>query len=397
MGHDEELASSALPVTVADLQAAIARAHEQNSLTEIEWPDDLGRFPDASLLPWIFPVAVDANALRDEILRVGKPRTILANAASQGVLRLDRAPHVIDEVFDHYIEWATDRGVPAASVWQRWQSTYLPLLRCVDVPAGLTEGEQSARITFLATSTTRYGDPDDVPIATLAILMAAPLLSRDKAPLRAVYGDGFDHVAHAKWIDKLRAGGGDLGAISSYLHAATALAAGVGIGSYYGVKSLVARIGWPMAIAVTLAGAAAFSLLVPVENKRSSSRLSGRFSGLDVLPAELPRQSAGWASFAPPQRPRSNRCHQRHPTGHSSRRRLAATRRSPEPAYTLSRVAPEARSAPSNLVTSCADDYPARLAGRPRFARRQLRSSPAFDQPTPGRLQLGKARVRRGC
>jgi len=386
--HYEELISQARLRTAADLQVAISRAHEKNSLAEIEWPDDLGRFPDATLLPWIFPVAVDANALRDEILRVGQPRTVLANAANQGVLRLYCAPHVIEEVADHHVEWATDRGVSADAVWDRWQTTYLPLLRCVDVPTDLTEGEQAARLTFLATSTTRYGDPDDVPIATVAILLAAPLLSRDKAPLRAVYGKGFDHVAHAEWIDKLRAGG-DLGPIGTYLYLATALATGVGSGSYHGVKTLVRRAGWPIVIAAGLASVAAYSLLVPAENKRTIK------SALGTVLGALAETIGGIAELRATALAQFESLSPAAPDWAQFEKELGSD-------ATLTRACMHtlARSPRSTLsAVELSDQLRGRLSGTPRGpakVRHALRNSPAFDQPTPGRFQLGAAVVHRG-
>lgn len=388
MEHCEKLVSRARLVTAADLQAAITRAHEQNSLAEIEWPDDLGRFPDAKLLPWIFPVAVDANALRDEILRVGKPRTVLANAASQGVLRLYCAPHVIEDVSDHYVEWATERGVPADSVWHLWQSTYLPLLHCVDVPTDLTEGEQAARLTFLATSTTSDGDPDDVPIATLAILLAAPLLSRDKAPLRAVYGEGFDHLAHAKWIDKLRAGG-NLGPIGTYLHVATALAAGLGNGSYHVVKSLVLRAGWPIVIAAGLASVAAYSLLVPAENKRTTNSALGTVLGV------LAKTIGGIAELRAAALAQFESLSPAAPDWAQFEAGLGS-----DAALTRACMHTLARSPRSTLsAVELSDQLRGRLSGTPcgpAKVRAVLRHSPAFDQTTRGRFQLGTALVHSG-
>jgi hypothetical protein len=55
-------------------------------------------------------------------------------------------------------------------------------------------------------------------------VLNAALLSKDKAPGRAVYGETHDHVAHAQWRGELSAVG-DLGPLGRLVHALNALLA----------------------------------------------------------------------------------------------------------------------------------------------------------------------------
>jgi predicted nucleic acid-binding protein len=371
----------------ARLRVAINSVHQQDLLAGIKWPDDHGRFPDAPLHPWIFPIVVDANALRDEILRVGQPRTVLANAANQGVLRLYCAAHVIKEVTDHYGQWATDKGVPAAAVCDRWRTTYLPLLRCVEVPSDLTGGEQAERLAFLASSPSRYGDPDDVPSATLAILLAAPLLSRDKGPLRAVYGEGFDHVGHGRWIDKLRAGG-DLGPIGGYLQGATAIITGVGTASYYGLNAVVRRAGWQNSIAAGLAGAAAYTVMVRAETKRSIRMALGKLLGAlaEALGGMAELRAAALAQFESLSPAAPDWAQVQDELGGDATLTRACM-------HNLAR-SPRGMLSAGELSDQLRGQLPGTPCG-PAKVRQALRNSPAFAQPTPGRFQLGAALIRR--
>jgi predicted nucleic acid-binding protein len=258
------------------IETAVRGMHRQSSQATITLPNEYGAFGEAGL-PTVFPMVIDANALRDELLRTTRKnqRTILCNAANSGVLRLFCAAHVVEEVHKHAAEWATTQGLDPAAVQAVWETSYLPLLRCVAIPEPLTTARENERLAVLADPTSRYGDPDDVPTATLALLLGAPLLSKDASPLRAVYGDGFDHVAHARWLRALAAGG-DLGPLSQYMQTASMATFAVGYGIYAAVKGLARRVSLPWLVGSAVATALG-SLLISPEEKQRARMTAGRF------------------------------------------------------------------------------------------------------------------------
>lgn len=200
------------PVDPMVLAAAMVRSnlreqHLAHSADPIVGPDDSGRFPDAPCPPR--PVVVDANRLYHDLLPAcrGDRRGVLVTAANYGGLRLFCERHVIEEVYEHAARWADSGKIDRAVFLGRWTREYLPLLRVVDVPAGLLTAEESGRIEVLRSSELKgFGDPDDVPTATLAIVLSAFLLSEDKAPVRAAYGHGVDLAEREKWLAVLKAG-----------------------------------------------------------------------------------------------------------------------------------------------------------------------------------------------
>lgn len=243
-----------LPPHAAELhiQQLVGTLHRQTHGAPIAYADSAGAFPATVLLPRVFPLVLDANMIRGELIRmVGNGRTVLVNAANSGVFRLFVAQHVVDEVWEHYATWARRKKVAAADVREAWESALLPLLRCVTVPDGWTTADESTRLARLARPAPD-GDPDDVPTATLALLLGAPLLSRDGKPLDAVYGSGFDKKAHMEWLNALRAGG-DLGPLGQYLQLGTNLIALLGKGVIGGLRAAAGRWSWS-AVLLTVAG-----------------------------------------------------------------------------------------------------------------------------------------------
>jgi predicted nucleic acid-binding protein len=191
---------SALPPHDAELQVErlVRSLHRQANVSPIEFADNAGAFPSVILLPQASPLVLDANMIRGELIRIARTgRTVLVNAANSGVFRLFVAQHVVDEVWEHYATWARRKNVDAVDVRKVWEAELLPLLRCVSIPDGWTTVDESSRIATLARPGPD-GDPDDVPTATLALLLGAPLLSRDGKPLDAVYGPDFDQDAHTR-------------------------------------------------------------------------------------------------------------------------------------------------------------------------------------------------------
>lgn len=190
---------------VAQLREVLRAGHLANAREPITGVADDGAFLDSLL--WGSagqPVVVDANWLRNDLLRfcLRQEQTIMLTAANSGLLRLYCARHVLDEVDEHHATWALAKGLPAADVLHSWRQNYLPLLRRVDPPIGLLTVHEQARIDVL-----HVRDPDDVPSATLALLLQAPLVSGDKRPTQAVYGSGAAVRRQADLLELLRVAG----------------------------------------------------------------------------------------------------------------------------------------------------------------------------------------------
>ena len=209
------------------VQGLLIDAHRRNAKLPIEGPDELGAFPAGGGRAWgllsagVPPVVVDANPLRNDILRACRSgRTVLVTAANVGALRLYVASHVIKEVHRHGDRWAGEAGIPSAEFWACWQREYLPLLRVVDdrhLSLDLLDREERRRLARLAVE-----DSDDVPSAILALALGAFFLSEDHAAVRAVYGQDFDLDAHRGWLAVLRSSG-DAGELGKMVFAASML------------------------------------------------------------------------------------------------------------------------------------------------------------------------------
>jgi predicted nucleic acid-binding protein len=147
------------------------------------------------------PVVVDAMVLRDDLRRAIRFRkaTALLDAADSG-LRLYCADHVAKELERHLPEWIGDLIDPAEGR-RLFERHYLRKLRVVTVPPGPLHPDEASRIDKLRATGSR-----DVPTAILALMLNAPVLTRDKALLRAVYGDAADVDALAEWLGIALAG-----------------------------------------------------------------------------------------------------------------------------------------------------------------------------------------------
>jgi predicted nucleic acid-binding protein len=273
-----------MPETDA-LRETISSMHRYSTSAPIKLADSAGAFP-ATLLPFVFPVVIDANALRNDLIRTtGRgDRTVLVSAANSGVLRLFCARHVVDEVWKYLPEWSKKAKLLEEDVARTWASQYLPLLRCVDLPDGLLSGDQAERIRRLSVAGTKDGDPDDVPTATLALLLRAPLLSKDRKALRAVYGPDLDYEAHVQWLDALRSGG-DMGPLGQFFVAAGLLAAGIAAGTFKAVVAIIKSVPWPLLVLFGILGGVAFRYLISSEMKgkvAESTRTAAR-EGWELL------------------------------------------------------------------------------------------------------------------
>lgn len=235
-------------------------------------PDAHGRFP-AARVEIVPPVIVDANVLRNDITyacRNEESRTILVNAANTGFIRLFCAAHVVGEVADHFEEWCDQTGVEVARFESVWTTHYLPLLRLVaEIPQGLLSANEEKQIGILART-----DPDDVPSATLALLIGGFYLSEDIPATTAVYGRSRTPEQLREWRQALAAGG-DAGAIYSMFEAAIVAArlAGMGLGGL--ISAGRALPPWLQGVAAATAATGAFHAWqnFDVEHRKGLARL----------------------------------------------------------------------------------------------------------------------------
>jgi predicted nucleic acid-binding protein len=219
------------------LRGMIADRHKASAVAPIRFPGPEGAFPgDILLRPP--PVVVDANVLRNDILRACRTgqRTVLVTAANAGLLRLFCAKHVYLEVIEHSDDWTAGGPVTCDAFLRAWLLEYLPLIRVVPLGEGhlswLDPGELE-RIRRLAEP---GQDPDDVPSAVLALLLEAFFLSEDGNPLRAVYG--VVPPRHREWVNILKAGG-DAGELAKNFTLAVNITALAG----HGLASGARRVG----------------------------------------------------------------------------------------------------------------------------------------------------------
>ncbi|MEV1319446.1 PIN domain-containing protein [Micromonospora arborensis] len=361
----------------------LEQAHRRNSASPVSTPDERGRFAPA-MLPEVFPVVVDANALRDDLLRVaaGKGRTLMLNAANSGVLRLFCAPHVVEEVEQHLEEWSAQKRLEPPAVRAAWRGYVAPLLRCVQVPDGLTTVVEQRRLGFLAqrSHVGDYCDPDDVPTATLAILLNAALLSKDRAPLRAVYGEMHDHLAHAQRLNELRAVG-DLGPLGGLIGALNALLGVAVDGLFHGAFATARRVPWPWLVVGALATAGTIRYLVAPETRhRLQTVLGMSLSSVSAAVAEVlaHREDAKrqFATLLPVQPGWHEITEHRNPAATLTRACLHHLAHSPQSDLSAKEL--------TELLWRTGDV----AAGEARV-RSTLRGMAAFSEPGRGRFQVG--------
>lgn len=155
--------------------------------------------PDAVLA--VRPAIIDTNVLKSDVFQAcfKGHRTAVLDAGENG-LRLYCSEHVIGEFEEHLAEWV-EGLLPLETVQAVFERHYLPILRVVKVPSGPLHPAEAERIARLEAV-----DPDDVPTAILALLLHAPVLTRDGPLLRAVYGDDVDIASRKEWLDLALAG-----------------------------------------------------------------------------------------------------------------------------------------------------------------------------------------------
>src|SRR5450759_627050 len=233
-------------------------------------PDETGEFPVAlgtvgrplflalNQPMAVRPVVVDSNALRADLLHALKTgrRTALLDASNGYGLRPFCPSHVAMEVEEHFSEWVAGHA-DEAEARLLFEGQYRPLLRVVTVPSGPLHTDEATRIRRLEDR-----DPDDIPTAILALMLDAPVLTRDSALLRAVHGEDVDLDQHGKWVD-LALAGRVLGDTDRAAWGATAVIQLGGYAGVAGLRSLVRIFGrLPLPAQVILLGAAGAALFI---------------------------------------------------------------------------------------------------------------------------------------
>lgn len=263
------------PEEIARLfRGVVAGTHKDSAVAPIRFPGPEGGFPrDILLRPP--PVVVDANVLRNDILRACRTgqRTVLATAANAGLLRLFCAQHVYDEVIEHADDWTASGTVTRDAFLRRWLLEYLPLIRIVPVGEGQLAWLSPAELARIRHLARPDQDPDDVPSAVLALLLEAFFLSEDRKPLHAVYGDAYPAGRHQEWVSILKAGG-DAGELGKTLTLAVNLTALAGHGVASGARRLAAATSPWLLVAVGL-GAAWWCLKRPAGTRQRVVSVAG--------------------------------------------------------------------------------------------------------------------------
>lgn len=289
------------------LRGIVADTHKSSAVAPIRFPDPQGAFPgDILLRPP--PVVVDANVLRNDILRACRTggRTVLVTAANAGLLRLFCAEHVYLEVIEHSGDWTATGAVTRDAFLRRWLLEYLPLIRVVTIGEGYLAWLDPAELARIRRLAEPGQDPDDVPSAVLALLLEAFFLSEDAKPLRAVYGDA-DMVKHREWVSILKAGG-DVGELGKTFTLAVNLTALAGHGLASGTRRIAAATS-PWLLVAAVLGAAWWYLKRPASTRQRVASMAESFLtcvlGAAIAYEEVQGQfisaapkTPGWASLA---------------------------------------------------------------------------------------------------
>ena len=330
------------------------------------------------------PVVVDSNALRGDLLHAIKTgrRTALLDAADGYGIRPFCPEHVALEVKEHFSEWLAKNG-DEAEARRIFDQQYRPLLRVVAVPSGPLHPEEAGRIDRL-----RKKDADDVPTAILALMLDAPVLTRDHALLQAVHGDDVDLEAQKRWVDLAQAGR----VLSDTDRAAWGTAAVVqlaGYGAYSGVRALLRLLAsLPLPAQAIILGTAAVALYLGRSRLAETAKSSGEALRAiaeqlgPVIGQLLSERELALAMLLAARPPSGRDAYYEMPGIPEASSAEALTRLC---LYALSRS--EARSA-----ASLARDLPRHLGvpvGEAKV-RLVLRATSCFHRIPPGRYQVGR-------
>lgn len=122
----------------------------------------------------VHPCVADAMTLIQDVMRnvTDGQQTALMGAVEVGTIRLLCTEKVGAEVEEHLEEICIARGVDVDAAWEVWDLDHWPHLWVVNLPVGTVV---DPRVNLVALE-----DPDDVPTAELALLLAATVLSDDQ-------------------------------------------------------------------------------------------------------------------------------------------------------------------------------------------------------------------------
>lgn len=342
---------------------------------------DISQADPSPTLPWgrsgppnLF--VVDTNVLRADIFyrcrHPAAPTQLIAQAAA-GMTRLYCAPHVVDELWEHYPEWSVREGIEASEFLAIWESEYVGNLRVVSgVDRAMLADDERASIDMLEDR-----DADDVPLAVLACVLHAPILSRDGALLTSLLGeDGARSVQD--WLPIVHAGV-NAGVIDEAFDSATVVASALVVASFEGAAAIwkilpnAIRFGILLGLAVVLP---ALWKRVPPDVKSAMGADIGALAGtVDSLMIERRTSLASLAAAAPlgPERQAlATRAGVQNVLGRALVMLLGRDRR-------RSLSAAEAAKALPHLG----------VAQSVAYVRRELRSRECFIEISPGRWQLG--------
>ena len=308
--------------------------------------------PDAGP-PAVRPVVADARVLLRDVAKACRQerRTILANLAGVGTIRLFCARSVLDEFAAGAVRHAARLRVPLDVYLRRWEAEYLPLLNSVD-PGGARCVDHSA---------------------ALALRIGAFLLSTDDRSVRAVYGTGFDLRSHAEWVAVLGAADDATGAL---LRSAGGVSELAGRGGVAGVRWVWNNVS-PWAVA-GIAAVAGFSLWSAApEDRRRILRGAGAVAGfVGEMAVEHQVASDVFASMTAPV-----------PAWTDLVRDVSAeTVRAQACAHTLAR-SPAMDRSPAELAT---DLPPLPVSTSQTILRATLRRHAFFHESHRGRWRLGR-------
>jgi predicted nucleic acid-binding protein len=331
------------------------------------------------------PAVVDTNVLKSDVLQAcfRAHQTALLLSGEYG-LRLFCSEHVIAEFEEHLEEWVAGL-LPVETVRAVFERYYVPILRVVRVPSGPLHSDEAERIARLRTV-----DPDDVPTAILAMLLHAPVLTRDRPLLRAVHGDDADIDSRQEWLDVALAGR-TLSETDKQMWAAGAGLDLMGRGTVAGTRAVVRAVGSlppVLQLAVMLAGIGMG--IVAIANRKSIADAASRAGrgfvelyGPAIATWYQERQlSIAWVHAADPPLLQAGTASGL-PLAPSALGRSALTRVC---IYALGR-APEGLSAEA-LASALPTDLP--MATGVAKVRQVLRTHRSFYQLPRGRWQLGK-------
>lgn len=226
--------------------------HHERTSRQVVRPVDPGqvglssRMTAGTFLP-VWPLVIDTNVLRQEVLRrIRRPgETRMASGMRMQTIRVMTASHVVAEMDEHIREFAEKDGLSADEADRIWRCLYRHTITVVEV-GGLLPAHPLVRAVT---------DEDDVPLGTLAALLGVRALSVDR--------DLGDLASGSDWLKHIVAAT-DMGLGRSVLEAAATGIYGLARGTYLAIDRLygyLADLFDPMTARILLALAGGGALL----------------------------------------------------------------------------------------------------------------------------------------